>query len=79
MDRKKNEKLLFIIILFLILKTNLSYALIVYDCAHNQTTWSEVDLIEPAPCPDPETDYNKPSSTNVQILQTDEDIPVTAY
>ena len=71
-----SRMMLTILLIFTKNKTN---GLTIYDCNHNQSTWMAVDLIEPAPCPDPMIHYNEPEDVKVQILQMDKEIPILAY
>ena len=53
-------------------------ALTVYDCAHEDTTFEPLDLNEPAPCLNPDTDFHPASIRRVQLLHTDSALPVLA-
>ena len=54
-------------------------ALVAYDCHHENTTYQVIDLIEPAPCPDPERDYDPPIQHQIQLVQVDTQMPVKAH
>jgi hypothetical protein len=51
----------------------------VYDCSHPLTSFRAIDLLEPQPCPDPQSDFMAPDTTKIQILQTDTAFPITAH
>jgi hypothetical protein len=45
-------------------------AISVYDCNDPSATIRSIDLTGPAPCPDPDADYNDPVNTSAQIIRT---------
>ena len=54
--------------------------LMAYDCSQNEKAHIvTLDLTGPADCPDPEKDYLPQHPQQVQILQTDASVPVTAF
>ncbi len=50
-----------------------------FDCNHPQATFQPLDLLEPAPCPDVENDFEKAKTRDVQIIHNKETIPVPVY
>lgn len=54
-------------------------ALIVYDCQDKHGEILPLDLTEPERCADPEDDFEKPFEREVQILQTDTEVPIEAH
>ena len=53
-------------------------ALTAHDCESPDTTSFPLDLMSPADCPDPEKDYAKPETINLQVLRMDGPIAVDA-
>ena len=56
-----------------------STSLTVYDCNHDKVTYQAIDLLEPQPCDDPDTDFMDPTERRVQILNTEKDRRIIAY
>ena len=54
-------------------------AVSVFDCEDHNTRFMEINLLQPAKCPDPVRDYLEPIPINVQVVQTDTDFPITAF
>ena len=54
-------------------------AMPVFDCESNRTSQAMIDLKQPAPCPDPVNDYDPPIVRFIQLIQTDTNVPITAY
>ncbi len=50
-----------------------------YDCEHKDARFTEIDLLQPQDCPDPETDYEEPVVVPVQILHMETRVAVRAY
>jgi hypothetical protein len=65
-------------ILFWLLSSTCSQAIRVYDCAHENVTITELDLLQPADCPTIAWDFSEPENVTVQLLQTDGDVTITA-
>ena len=63
----------------LLLWPQLTAAIVVYDCDSPTAQVQVVDLLEPAPCPDPVNDYKEPEPITAQVLQVDSTHPVTGY
>ena len=78
-SRRHQGKISQLVLLTLLLsRTPLAQALTAFDCEHPNTTYQVVDLMAPAPCPDPERDYEPGRPQRLQLLQTDGQMPVTA-
>ena len=73
-----SRTLLRIILLPMVLVYLGTAAIPVYDCQDNRATKLALDLREAAPCPDPETDYDPPTTVHVQLLAADTDFPISA-
>ena len=63
----------------LLLWPQLTAAITVYDCDSPTAQVQVVDLLEPAPCPDPVNDYEEPEPIRAQVLQVDSTHPVVGY
>jgi len=55
------------------------HAFVAYDCMHPNTTYTVLDLTEPAPCADPVKDFDEPANQTVQVLMTDNLLPMQGY
>jgi hypothetical protein len=60
------------------LNSTCSQAIRVYDCAHENVTITELDLLQPADCPTIAWDFSEPENVTVQLLQTDGNVTITA-
>ena len=65
-------------VLVLLITAALAGAITVFDCSDPASRTTTLDLTEPAPCPDPVRDFQKPTTERVQILQAEPTIPITA-
>ena len=54
-------------------------AIPVYDAEDPNVEYRSIDLVNPAPCPDPVLDYAEPVTKDFQILQTETAVPVEAH
>jgi hypothetical protein len=65
-------------LLFWLLSSTYSQAIRVYDCAHENVSITELDLLQPADCPTIAWDFSEPENITLQLLQTDGDVTITA-
>jgi hypothetical protein len=69
----------FISAFLIIFSMHHSHGLRVYDCSHHRTTYRTIDLLDPQPCPDPQSDFMKADKNKIQVLQTDTAFPTYAH
>lgn len=50
-----------------------------YDCQHQDTQIHPLNIAEPKPCPDPETDYEPPERLMAQVIQSSAKVTVGAF
>jgi hypothetical protein len=65
-------------LLFLLLVCYHSQAIRVNDCAHENVSITELDLLQPADCPTIVWDFSTQENVTLQPLQTDGNVTVTA-
>jgi hypothetical protein len=66
------------VLLFWLLSSYHSQAIRVYDCAHENVSITELDLLQPADCPTIAWDFSEPENVTLQLLQTDGNVTITA-
>ena len=67
------------ILMVLMITTTETESLTDYTCNNPGAASRIIDLTEPAPCADPEQDYEQPQTRTFQVLQTDASIMVEGY
>ena len=67
------------IICVLFLYCSTVQALSAYDCRDPNAPYSQIDLLDTAPCDDPESDYKYPINATAQILQVATKYPIESY
>ena len=63
----------------LILTPSPSETLSAFDCRNASSSISSIDLLDTAPCDDPETDFNPPITASAQILKVSDKYPIEGF
>ena len=50
-----------------------------YDCTHADIEFQNINLAEPAHCPDPELDYDAVEKVHIKVIQATHTVPIKAF
>ena len=56
-----------------------AHGMTAFDCEDLRTKFAAIDLLETAPCPDAEKDFEEPRTVYAQILQVDSQYPISGF